>query len=89
MKWVGSFWVMFNLRFDSVLGQVTLGVRVKIGCFHFGCRFGFEFGLFGSGFGSVLPGLYVCLHNCFCMLFMVLCVTVLVFDIGHCPLSAW
>jgi len=43
---------MSNLRFDSVMGRVTLGVRVKTDCFHFGCRFEYGFGLFGSGFGS-------------------------------------
>ena len=52
---------MFNLRFGSVMGRVTLGIRVKTGCFHFGCRFGYGFGLFGSdfGLGSVLPGLII------------------------------
>jgi len=43
---------MLNLGFGSVTGWVTSGVRVKTGCFHFGCRFGYGFGLFGSGFGS-------------------------------------
>ena len=43
---------MLNFGFGSVMGRVTSGVRVKIGCFQFGCRFGYGFGLFGSGFGS-------------------------------------
>jgi len=50
---------MSNLRFDSVMGRVTLVVRVKTDCFYFGCRFEYGFGLFGSDFGSILPGLYV------------------------------
>ena len=58
---------MFNIRFGLVMGRVISGVRVKVGCSHFGCQFGYGFGLFGSGFGSVLPGLIMLKisTNCF------------------------
>ena len=44
-------WVRFGYGSDYLRcsGQNLL--------FHFGCRFGYGFGLFGSGVGSVLPGL--------------------------------
>lgn len=43
----------------SVLDWFISGVRVQIGSSYFGCQFGYGFGSFGSGFGSVLPGLII------------------------------
>ena len=47
----GSFWFMLNLRFSSIIGRVTSGVRVKGGWSHFVCQFEYGFRLFNSVFG--------------------------------------
>jgi len=50
---------MLNLGFGSVTGRVTLGVRVKIGCFisDVGSDMDSGYSVRVSGLGSVLPGL--------------------------------
>ena len=50
---------MLNLGFGSVTGRVTLGVRVKIGCFISDVGSDMDSGcsVRVSGLGSVLPGL--------------------------------
>ena len=49
---LGQFWVILQFGFPAVMDRFTSGVRVQIGSSHFGCRFGYGFGSFGSGFGS-------------------------------------
>ena len=66
LKWVGSFrvWVISghvqsSVRFGSVMGRVTLGVRVKPVVFISDVGSGMDSGcsVRVSGLGSVLPGL--------------------------------
>ena len=72
MEWVGlghfgygSFRVMFNLQFGSVLGRVPLGVRSKPIVFISDVSSGMDSdcSVQVSGPRSVLPGLISCIIN--------------------------
>ena len=66
--WFGSLWFgfelgrvvsgvgNFGLGYNSGFVRFTSGVRVQIGSSHFGCRFRYGSGSFGSGFGSRISG---------------------------------